>query len=218
MDVADMFDCFDGGPAEPGIAPGTGAAAAAAAPVDPSRSTKTDTQSRKRKVDADAVSSQAKDVVVASQYGEPTLARAEPDESATVSNAIVIREGDRTCSHDVAFPPGVSRDVTEVIGALQRPTKPAREYPFKLDPFQNQAVLCIENGDSVLVSAHTSAGKTVVAEYARDLFMIPQPQEHSVFVSFSPDLWLFCFSPPDTPLRRRCVITNVSSTLRRSRR
>ncbi|KAA3680951.1 ATP-dependent RNA helicase DOB1, partial [Paragonimus westermani] len=29
-----------------------------------------------------------------------------------------------------------------------------------------QAILCVDNGQSVLVSAHTSAGKTVVAEYA----------------------------------------------------
>lgn len=45
-------------------------------------------------------------------------------------------------------------------------TEPAKEYPFILDPFQKEAILCIENDQSVLVSAHTSAGKTVVAEYA----------------------------------------------------
>lgn len=35
-----------------------------------------------------------------------------------------------------------------------------------MDSFQKEAILCIENNQSVLVSAHTSAGKTVVAEYA----------------------------------------------------
>ncbi|KAG7153867.1 Exosome RNA helicase MTR4-like, partial [Homarus americanus] len=44
--------------------------------------------------------------------------------------------------------------------------KPARTYPFILDPFQKEAILCIDNNQSVLVSAHTSAGKTVVAEYS----------------------------------------------------
>ena len=44
--------------------------------------------------------------------------------------------------------------------------EPAKTYPFTLDPFQSQAILCIENNQSVLVSAHTSAGKTVTAEYA----------------------------------------------------
>uniref|UniRef100_A0A0N5AB10 Helicase SKI2W n=1 Tax=Syphacia muris TaxID=451379 RepID=A0A0N5AB10_9BILA len=42
----------------------------------------------------------------------------------------------------------------------------AKKYPFELDPFQKQAILCMERGDSVFVAAHTSAGKTVVAEYA----------------------------------------------------
>ena len=42
----------------------------------------------------------------------------------------------------------------------------AREWPFELDTFQKEAVYRLENGDSVFVAAHTSAGKTVVAEYA----------------------------------------------------
>lgn len=40
-----------------------------------------------------------------------------------------------------------------------------QEYPFILDPFQREAILCIDNNESVLVSAHTSAGKTVCAEW-----------------------------------------------------
>jgi ATP-dependent RNA helicase DOB1 len=46
------------------------------------------------------------------------------------------------------------------------PEKPAKEYPFALDPFQAQAVGYIDKEESVLVAAHTSAGKTAVAEYA----------------------------------------------------
>ncbi|KAL1982697.1 hypothetical protein VTN96DRAFT_948 [Rasamsonia emersonii] len=42
----------------------------------------------------------------------------------------------------------------------------AKEWPFELDTFQKEAVYHLENGDSVFVAAHTSAGKTVVAEYA----------------------------------------------------
>lgn len=42
----------------------------------------------------------------------------------------------------------------------------ARDWPFELDTFQKEAVYHLENGDSVFVAAHTSAGKTVVAEYA----------------------------------------------------
>lgn len=42
----------------------------------------------------------------------------------------------------------------------------ARTWPFELDTFQKEAVYHLEQGDSVFVAAHTSAGKTVVAEYA----------------------------------------------------
>lgn len=42
----------------------------------------------------------------------------------------------------------------------------ARTWPFELDTFQKEAVYHLENNDSVFVAAHTSAGKTVVAEYA----------------------------------------------------
>jgi superfamily II RNA helicase len=37
-------------------------------------------------------------------------------------------------------------------------------YPFELDTFQKEAIYHMEVGDSVFVAAHTSAGKTVVAE------------------------------------------------------
>ncbi|RIA89533.1 hypothetical protein C1645_772097 [Glomus cerebriforme] len=45
----------------------------------------------------------------------------------------------------------------------------AREYKFELDTFQKRAIYHLENGESVFVAAHTSAGKTVVAEYAISL-------------------------------------------------
>ncbi|CAL1541570.1 unnamed protein product [Lymnaea stagnalis] len=45
------------------------------------------------------------------------------------------------------------------------------QWPFELDIFQKQAILRLESRDSVFVAAHTSAGKTVVAEYAIALSM-----------------------------------------------
>ncbi|KAH7061359.1 ATP-dependent RNA helicase DOB1 [Macrophomina phaseolina] len=65
--------------------------------------------------------------------------------------------------HQVALPP----DYDYIpISEHKPPEKPAREYPFTLDPFQQVSVHSIQRNESVLVSAHTSAGKTVVAEYA----------------------------------------------------
>ncbi|KAH8278739.1 hypothetical protein KR018_008116 [Drosophila ironensis] len=44
---------------------------------------------------------------------------------------------------------------------------PAMDFPFELDVFQKQAILKLEQRQYyVFVAAHTSAGKTVVAEYA----------------------------------------------------
>lgn len=65
--------------------------------------------------------------------------------------------------HQVALPP----DCDYVpISEHKAPETPARTWPFTLDPFQQVSIASIERGESVLVSAHTSAGKTVVAEYA----------------------------------------------------
>jgi len=47
-----------------------------------------------------------------------------------------------------------------------------REYPFKLDRFQELALKCLERDESILVSAHTSAGKTLIAEYAIHLSIL----------------------------------------------
>ncbi|KAG0174677.1 ATP-dependent RNA helicase mtr4 [Apophysomyces sp. BC1034] len=65
--------------------------------------------------------------------------------------------------HQVAVPPNYPY---VPISQHVPPENPARSYPFTLDPFQRVAVSSIERNESVLVSAHTSAGKTVVAEYA----------------------------------------------------
>lgn len=65
--------------------------------------------------------------------------------------------------HQVAVPPGY--DYVPISKHVP-PAKPAREYKFTLDPFQQVSVHAIQRNESVLVSAHTSAGKTVVAEYA----------------------------------------------------
>ncbi|KAJ3685614.1 hypothetical protein LUZ61_014778 [Rhynchospora tenuis] len=42
----------------------------------------------------------------------------------------------------------------------------AIDFPFELDKFQKEAIYYLEKGESVFVAAHTSAGKTVIAEYA----------------------------------------------------
>ncbi|WOG90986.1 hypothetical protein DCAR_0310234 [Daucus carota subsp. sativus] len=76
----------------------------------------------------------------------------------------------RTCVHEVAVPSGYTAVKDESVhGTLSDPVftgTMAKTYQFTLDPFQSVSVACLERNESVLVSAHTSAGKTAVAEYA----------------------------------------------------
>eukprot|EP00250_Pteridium_aquilinum_P032884 c488_g1_i1 orf=2-946(-) len=76
----------------------------------------------------------------------------------------------RSCVHEVAMPPGfVCVQDVNTHGTIDNPVyrgPAAKTYPFTLDPFQEVSVACLERNESVLVSAHTSAGKTAVAEYA----------------------------------------------------
>ena len=63
------------------------------------------------------------------------------------------------CIHEYIAPKGFQRNPHSKAA-------PAKEYKFTLDKFQSKAVECIERNESVLVAAHTSAGKTAIAEYA----------------------------------------------------
>ena len=65
--------------------------------------------------------------------------------------------------HQVSLPPNYPY---VPISQHKPPENPPRTWSFTLDPFQQVAVSSIQREESVLVSAHTSAGKTVVAEYA----------------------------------------------------
>ncbi|KAN0061634.1 ATP-dependent RNA helicase mtr4 [Thecaphora frezii] len=109
---------------------------------------------------------------------EPTAAAAPPHAKPAPADAAGLSSSDAQAAtaatakplkvshgmrHQVALPPAypyvpLSQHVPH--------DPPAKRYSFELDPFQRNAVNCIERNESVLVSAHTSAGKTVVAEYA----------------------------------------------------
>ncbi|KAI9008179.1 rRNA-processing arch domain-containing protein [Gaertneriomyces semiglobifer] len=84
----------------------------------------------------------------------------EPGQATAPTGKVTISHQVR---HQVALPP----DYPYVpISQHVPPAIPARTYPFTLDPFQRTAIHSIQRNESVLVAAHTSAGKTVVAEYA----------------------------------------------------
>ncbi|XP_015890853.3 DExH-box ATP-dependent RNA helicase DExH9 isoform X1 [Ziziphus jujuba] len=70
------------------------------------------------------------------------------------------------CIHDVSYPEGYAPPTHSGPSSASDHSEPPKVFPFTLDPFQAEAIKCLENGESVMVSAHTSAGKTVVALYA----------------------------------------------------
>ncbi|XP_075083986.1 DExH-box ATP-dependent RNA helicase DExH10-like [Nicotiana tabacum] len=103
--------------------------------------------------------------------------RKQPEENSDVNSVQKLNSSSskrvtlaRTCVHEVAVPTNYTSANDETIhGTLSNPSyngEMAKTYPFKLDPFQEVSVACLERKESVLVSAHTSAGKTAVAEYA----------------------------------------------------
>lgn len=71
------------------------------------------------------------------------------------------------CAHLIRLHIYLQENITEKMPPFaELIPDPAFTWPFELDTFQKQAILCLERNQSVLVAAHTSAGKTVVAEYA----------------------------------------------------
>lgn len=43
---------------------------------------------------------------------------------------------------------------------------PVHQFSYRLDDFQSNGCYAIQNDNNVLITAHTAAGKTTIAEYA----------------------------------------------------
>ncbi|KAK6143786.1 hypothetical protein DH2020_024134 [Rehmannia glutinosa] len=56
------------------------------------------------------------------------------------------------CLHDVSYPEGYVHRASSASLVNQEHSKPAKEFPFTLDPFQLEAVKCLDNGESVMAT------------------------------------------------------------------
>ena len=129
--------------------------AQAAPPADITTNNQPDAKRQRREVEAEPL---VTDTFETEQSRE--VAASAGLQASKEGTAVVLSHQVR---HQVALPP----DYAYVpISEHKAPEKPAKTWPFTLDPFQQVSIASIERGESVLVSAHTSAGKTVVAEYA----------------------------------------------------
>jgi hypothetical protein len=84
------------------------------------------------------------------------------------------------------------------------------QYPFELDTFQKQAVIHLENKECVFVAAHTSAGKTVVAEYAIALSEKNMTKYVSICGARLPCKWWSCNFRSVDIYRRKGKLNDIS--------
>ena len=129
--------------------------AQAAPPAETTNNSQPDAKRQRREVEAEPL---VTDTFETEQSRE--VAASAGLQASKEGTAVVLSHQVR---HQVALPPDY---VYVPISEHKAPEKPAKTWPFTLDPFQQVSIASIERGESVLVSAHTSAGKTVVAEYA----------------------------------------------------
>ncbi|GMH55832.1 hypothetical protein TrST_g2438 [Triparma strigata] len=105
-----------------------------------------------------------------SQSTETTALASAPAATASKINSKVSTgtADDKSINSFTALPPNYNKnDAPLAPPSPSSPShEPAKTYPFTLDPFQKEAISYIDRNESVLVAAHTSAGKTAVAEYA----------------------------------------------------
>ncbi|XP_023302269.2 exosome RNA helicase MTR4 [Lucilia cuprina] len=160
-DVDDLFNCFNEEAEETAHEPPVAATDGPVVTINHEKTKETESTSKsveKRQINEDE--DDANDTSKRAKMTESILDDICVDALRSRISVHVIQSPD-SCTHEVATYPGQEYMPLQPFTGV-----PAKEYPFVLDPFQKEAILCIDNQQSVLVSAHTSAGKTVVAEYA----------------------------------------------------
>ena len=95
---------------------------------------------------------------------KPATTTKNDDDASKIREIATGTSHDKSVRSYTAYPKNLPPG--HQLPVVTPPDKPAKTYPFPLDPFQAQAVGYIDKNESVLVAAHTSAGKTAVAEYA----------------------------------------------------
>lgn len=84
----------------------------------------------------------------ASPLKAPRADAAEPTSATTLAAGEPV-----ACVHDVSYPEGydASTSASRVLTGGAEGSEPAKKFPFQLDPFQAEAIRCLDNGESVMV-------------------------------------------------------------------
>jgi superfamily II RNA helicase len=160
MDI-DLFDAFEGAsaPTQPRRRSGANSTSASAGGPGSgvSQKRKLETNSHEGDVGANDASS-AHVPVSSNRSGLDKRHRTEADDAA--SSMEIMGAQQVTSGPSAGAGTLVSIDPSTTAAARPRAVDyvPAKVYPFQLDTFQREAISYIENEESVLVAAHTSAG------------------------------------------------------------
>ncbi|XP_059165640.1 superkiller complex protein 2-like [Physella acuta] len=173
------FSCGMKFDSQPAVKPTAAKAQGAAVPSDPSIISLADIMSGSDDIDlgdSDDESESKKGEAKIDQ-GKPETSNIELTRSESFENLVQpsdsIQKEETTTVKKVAKEQwAIQVDISAPVHDFKKKIPVmAYEFPFELDIFQKQAILRLENHESVFVAAHTSAGKTVVAEYAIALSM-----------------------------------------------
>lgn len=83
---------------------------------------------------------------------EPAADLARPQKSAREAAEPAYVDEPVSCLHDVCYPESYVPTRPSASRLAGEKPKPAKEFPFELDPFQSEAIKCLDNGESVMVS------------------------------------------------------------------
>lgn len=127
---------------------------------DKPTSQKEDNKSQSKEAESKKVEEDENMKVDESSDEEEIPKSSKPCSGYDPDNLIIDTKVYDNCIHDQIWPKGFTK------AKLDTKKERAKEYKFTLDTFQEEAIKCLEKQESVMVAAHTSAGKTAIAEYA----------------------------------------------------
>jgi superfamily II RNA helicase len=157
MDI-DLFDAFEGAsaPTQPRRRSGANSTSASAGGPGSGVSQKRKLETNSHEGDVGA--NDAHVPVSSNRSGLDKRHRTEADDAA--SSMEIMGAQQVTSGPSAGAGTLVSIDPSTTAAARPRAVDyvPAKVYPFQLDTFQREAISYIENEESVLVAAHTSAG------------------------------------------------------------
>jgi antiviral helicase SKI2 len=113
--------------------------------------------------DIDAFLNEIDVTKVTSRIDHVMMSQKRASSNINIHNPLTIAEDRKSNKERKCWAVTTQLDVSDFYSVIPNP---AITYPFELDGFQKQAIARLERRECIFVAAHTSAGKTVCAEYA----------------------------------------------------